>query len=168
MVQAKKVKKKAAKPTGPTCAVKVYEALKSKSSFGKGLSRAYIYKWIGDNYSGTSMGGARRAISKGVAEGDFKTGATSARFLLTDEGRKKFGPKPKKKKPKKKKVSKKKKPKKKKKKKITKKKKPAKKKAAKKKKAVSKKKKKSGKKKAAKPKKKAGKKKSSSKKTASK
>ena len=158
MVQAKKVKKKAAKPTGPTCAVKVYEALKSKSSFGKGLSRAYIYKWIGDNYSGTSMGGARRAISKGVAEGDFKTGATSARFLLTDEGRKKFGPKPKKKKPKKKKVSKKKKPKKKKKK-ITKKKKPAKKKAAKKKKAVSKKKKKSGKNKAAKPKKKSSSKK---------
>ena len=38
MVQAKKVKKKAAKPTGPTRAVKVYEALKSKSSFGKGLS----------------------------------------------------------------------------------------------------------------------------------
>ena len=116
MVKAKSAsKKKAAKPSGPSCAEKVYQALKSTRAIKKGISRAYIYKWIGENHSGTTMAGARRAITKGVADGFFKAGETSARFCLTDAGRTKFGPKPKKKKPKKKKATKKKKPKKKKK-----------------------------------------------------
>ena len=163
-------KKKATKPSGPSSAQKVYEALKSKTSRGKGLSRAYIYKWIGDNYPGTSVAAVRRAITKGCTDGTFKAGETKARFLLTDEGKKKFGPKPKKKKPKKKKAKKKKPKKKKSKKKKPKKKKSKKKKASKKKKDKKKskkessKKKKSSKKKAAKKKKKSGKKKAAKKK----
>jgi len=79
-----------------TTAVKVYLGLKSKSSFGKGLSRAYLYKWIGENYSGTSVSAVRRAITKGLEEGTIKHGKTSSRFLLTDEGRTKWAPKKKK------------------------------------------------------------------------
>merc|ERR1712193_132390 len=74
------------------------EALKSKSSFGKGLSRSYAYKWIGEHYPGTSVSAVRRAVTKSLAEGYIKHGKTNARFLLTDEGKAKFFPKPKKKK----------------------------------------------------------------------
>merc|ERR1712241_540248 len=109
---------------------------------GKGLSRSYAYKWIGEHYPGTSVSAVRRAVTKSLAEGYIKHGKTNARFLLTDEGKAKFFPKPKKKK-----TAKKPKKKVKKKKKTTKKKKSAKKKSSKKK-SVSKKKK--GKKKSAK------------------
>merc|ERR1712109_294022 len=85
-----------------TAAAKVALGLKSKSSFGKGLSRTYVYKWIGDHYSGTSISAVRRAITKGLEEGTIKHGKTNARFLLTDAGREKFFPKKKKKAPKKK------------------------------------------------------------------
>merc|ERR1712198_23925 len=68
----------------------------SKASFGKGLSRSYLYKWIGENYSGTSVSAVRRAITKGLEEGTIKHGKTNARFLLTDEGRAKWAPKKKK------------------------------------------------------------------------
>merc|ERR1712241_1161442 len=71
---------------------------KSKSSFGKGLSRSYAYKWIGEHYPGTSVSAVRRAVTKSLAEGYIKHGKTNARFLLTDEGKAKFFPKPKKKK----------------------------------------------------------------------
>merc|ERR1712007_232279 len=140
------------KESSPTAAGKVAESLKSKSSFGKGLSRAYVYKWIGEQYPGTSVAAVRRAITKGIAEGTLKHGKTNARFLLTKEGREKWAPK-KKKKPAKKAVKKPKKASKKKKKK----KKPAKK--------GSKKKKSSGKKKATKKKKTSSKKKTPAKKT---
>merc|ERR1712109_401003 len=85
-----------------TAAAKVALGLKSKASFGKGLSRTYVYKWIGDHYSGTSISAVRRAITKGLEEGTIKHGKTNARFLLTDAGREKFFPKKKKKAPKKK------------------------------------------------------------------
>merc|ERR1712062_193939 len=74
------------------------EALKSKSHFGKGLSRQYIYKWIGDNYPGTSVAAVRRAVSKCISEGYIAHGVTNARFKLTKEGQAKFFAKPKKKK----------------------------------------------------------------------
>jgi len=82
-------------------AVKVYESLKSRSSRGKGLSRQYLYKWIGDNYSGTSISAVRRAITKGMEEGSIKHGKSKSRFMLTDEGKAKWAPKkkPAKKKP---------------------------------------------------------------------
>ena len=153
--------KKAKKSSGPTCAQKVWEAIKAKSHFGKGASRAAIYKWIGEKYPGTTQAGVRRAISKGVAEGLFAAGATSARFKNTEAAKAKFTPKPKKKKPKKKKTPKKRrKPKRKKKKTTKKKRKSTKKKASRKKKTARKKagkKKKGTKKRAAK--KKSGKKK---------
>ena len=167
MVSKKASKKKAAKPSGPSSAEKVYQALKSTRAIKKGISRTYIYKWIGDNFSGTSQAAVRRAITKGIEEGVFKYGDNKMRFVLTDEGRTKFGPKPKKKKPKKKKPTKKKKPKKKKKKK-TKKKKPVKKKTTKKKKKKSAgKKKKAGKSKKKAPSKKAKKKSAAKKKKSS-
>lgn len=86
--------------TVPT-AVKVYESLKSKPSYGKGLSRQYLYKWIGDNYSGTSISAVRRAITKGMEEGTIKHGKSKSRFQLTDAGKTKWAPKkkPAKKKP---------------------------------------------------------------------
>merc|ERR1711879_541591 len=78
-------------------AVKVYESLKSMRSYGKGLSRQYLYKWIGDNYSGTSISAVRRAITKGLEEGTIKHGKSKSRFMLTDAGKAKWAPKPKKK-----------------------------------------------------------------------
>merc|ERR1711879_877569 len=91
------------------------------SHFGKGLSRQYIYKWIGDHYPGTSLAAVRRAVTKCIAEGYIAHGVTNARFKLTKEGTAKFFA-PKKKKPAKKaKKAKKKTPKKKKKKKTVKK-----------------------------------------------
>jgi len=84
------------KESSPTAAGKVAESLKSKSSFGKGLSRAYVYKWIGEQYPGTSVAAVRRAITKGIAEGTLQYGKTNARFLLTKEGREKWAPKKKK------------------------------------------------------------------------
>merc|ERR1712050_262033 len=84
---------------GPPAAQKFAEALKSKNSFGKGVSRPYCYKWIGDTYPGTSLSAVRRAVSKMVEEGLIVHGKTKARFKLTDEGKAKFfAPKPKKKK----------------------------------------------------------------------
>merc|ERR1711881_574907 len=74
-------------------AIKVYESLKSKPSYGKGLSRPYLYKWIGDNYSGTSISAVRRAITKGMEEGTIKHGKTKSRFMLTDAGKAKWAPK---------------------------------------------------------------------------
>merc|ERR1712217_975649 len=90
------------KAAGPTAAQKFCEALKSKSHFGKGLSRQYIYKWIGDHYPGTSLAAVRRAVTKCIAEGYIAHGVTNARFKLTKEGTAKFFA-PKKKTPKKKK-----------------------------------------------------------------
>ena len=100
MAAEKKAKKKASKPAGPSCFVKVCEAIKAKKgTFGRGVSRSFIYKHIGDNYSGTSVAAVRRAISKAVADGLLETGATKQRFKLTDAGKKKIAPpKPKKKK----------------------------------------------------------------------
>merc|ERR1711953_62652 len=121
MAGEKKEKKKASKPAGPSSFMKVCEAIKAKKgTFGKGVSRSFIYKHIGDNHSGTSVAAVRRAISKAVDDGLLEVGATKQRFKLTDAGKKKIAPpKPKKKKKKKakKKASKKKRKKKKKKKK---------------------------------------------------
>ena len=99
MAAEKAAKKKApAKPKGPTSFAKVCEAIKAKKgTFGKGVSRSFIYKHIGDNHSGTSVAAVRRAISKAVADGLLETGATKQRFKLTDAGKKKIAPpKPKK------------------------------------------------------------------------
>merc|ERR1711997_169425 len=97
MAAEKKAKKKASKPAGPSCFVKVCEAIKAKKgTFGKGVSRSFIYKHIGDNHSGTSVAAVRRAISKAVDAGLLENGATKQRFKLTDAGRKKIAPKPKK------------------------------------------------------------------------
>merc|ERR1739838_1292611 len=103
MAAEKKAKKKASKPAGPSCFVKVCEAIKAKKgTFGKGVSRSFIYKHIGDNHSGTSVAAVRRAISKAVADGLLEAGATKQRFKMTEAGKKKMAPpKPKKKKKKK-------------------------------------------------------------------
>ena len=94
-----KAKKKASKPSGPSCFEKVCAAIKAKKgTFGKGVSRSFIYKHIGENHSGTSVSAVRRAISKAVEAGLLETGATNARFKMTDAGKKKIAPKPKKKK----------------------------------------------------------------------
>merc|ERR1712178_515440 len=92
------VKDSKSKAAGPTAAQKFCEALKSKSHFGKGLSRQYIYKWIGDHYPGTSLAAVRRAVTKCIAEGYIAHGVTNARFKLTKEGAAKYFA-PKKKKP---------------------------------------------------------------------
>merc|ERR1711973_906105 len=99
MAGEKKAKKKSTKPAGPTSFKKVCDAIKAKKgTFGKGVSRSFIYKHIGDNHSGTSVAAVRRAISKAITDGLLETGATNARFKLTDAGKKKIAPKPKKKK----------------------------------------------------------------------
>lgn len=107
----KKVTKKVAALSGkaksestrPKCSDMVFAAIKSVRSFGKGVSRATIYKYIGDNYPGTSMSAVRRAIQKNLDNGYLQHGSTKARFKLTDAGKDSLKPKKKAKKPKKKK-----------------------------------------------------------------
>ena len=62
MAGEKAKKKAASKPSKPTCFAMVCAAIKAKKgTFGKGVSRAFIYSHIGDNHSGTAVAAVRRA-----------------------------------------------------------------------------------------------------------
>ena len=100
MAGEKAKKKAASKPSKPSCFAMVCAAIKAKKgTFGKGVSRAFIYSHIGDNHSGTAVAAVRRAMSKAMDAGLLEHGSTNQRFKLTEAGKAKAAPpKPKKKK----------------------------------------------------------------------
>merc|ERR1711964_183090 len=71
----------------PTCIIKVIEAIRKHSHFGRGASRSRIYKQIGQTYPGTLLAAARRAIQKGMTDGILIHGETTHRFKLTEKGK---------------------------------------------------------------------------------
>merc|ERR1712098_123227 len=46
-----------------------------------------IYKWIGENYPGTLLHFARKALARSIFEELLEHGTTSQRFKLTEKGR---------------------------------------------------------------------------------
>ena len=68
--------------------LKALQAVKAiKKGGAKGKSRPNIYKWIGENYPGTLLHFARKALARCIFEELLEHGTTSQRFKLTEKGR---------------------------------------------------------------------------------
>ena len=68
--------------------LKALQAVKAiKKGGSKGKSRPNVYKWIGQNYPGTLLHFARKALARCISEELLEHGTTNQRFKLTEKGR---------------------------------------------------------------------------------
>jgi len=78
-------------PVAPEIFVKICAAInKRKVDSSRGVSRAAIYKYIGDNYPGTKIAAVRLGLANGIEHGYFANGVTTQRFKITPAGEEKL------------------------------------------------------------------------------